>query len=65
MGGEEEEKGQGKPWLDDGEFKDLVEENACLYSRKINPKSHGGRRDDSARTFSYHQTATTVKKWAS
>ena len=25
----------GKPWLDDGEFKELVEEKASLYTRKI------------------------------
>ena len=31
---------------------------------KLNPNSHGGGAD-SARTFSYHQTATTMKELAS
>ena len=34
---EEKRKGRDveKPWLDDGEFKGLVEEKGRLYSRKI------------------------------
>ena len=31
-----------KPWLDDGEFKELVKEKGVLYSRKIKGNASGG-----------------------